>query len=170
MTPAVTWRTVAEPIGRWLLRRLPTFIFRRYYSPQELANDIKIRLRSARFRAAKLVRGLQVPHFEIELEAFNMSPYLDVNVTRVLTSLSAYGEEVLETFADLDRSWGFNLPRNTSCPFHVTYWLNEFQTAVVSTYVNEHLTLKLDMVLWAESRVGMVRPFKVLDIKNPTVR
>lgn len=170
MTPSVSWPTVVKPIGVWLCRRLPAFIFRKYYGPRRLENEIKIRLRSARFRSAKLVRGLEVPYFEIELEAFNMSPYLDVNVTGVLTSLSAYGEGAPEMFASLDDWVGFDLPRNTSCPFHVTYWLNESQTAVVSTYVKEHLALELSVMLWAESRVGVIRPFKLLDIRNPATR
>jgi hypothetical protein len=170
MTLSVSWRTVAKPIGGWLFRRLPTFIFRKYYGPRRLENEIKIRLRSAKFGTVKLVRGLEVPYFEIELEAFNMSPYLDANVTGVLTSLSAYGQGAPEMFASLDDWVGFDLPRNTSCPFHVTYWLNESQTAVVSTYVKEHLALELSVMLWAESRVGVIRPFKLLDIRNPATR
>jgi hypothetical protein len=99
-----------------------------------------------------------------------MSAYLDVNVTGVLTDLSAYGEKALETFASLDDWVGFDLPRGTSQPFHVTYWLNEYQTAIVSTCVNEHLALQLKVMLWAESRIGMVRPSKLLDIRNAATR
>jgi hypothetical protein len=127
-------------------------------------------LRSATFRIVKLIKGLQAPYFEIELEAFNLSPYLDVDVKGVLTHLSAYGETVAEMFAELDNWVGFDLPRSTSRPFHVTYWLNEYQTAIVSTYVMEHLTLELYVMLWAESRIGMARPFKILDIKNPAAQ
>jgi hypothetical protein len=154
----------------WLFRRLPTFIFRKYYPPAQLENDVKIRLRSARFENVKLVRGLQAPYFEVELEAFNMSPYLDADLRGVLTHLGAYGEVGAEAFADLDDWVGFDLPRGTSRPFHVIFWLNEYQNAIVSTYVKEHLTLQLSVMLRAESRVGVIRPFKLLDIRNPATR
>jgi hypothetical protein len=170
MTLGVSWQAVAKPIGGWMLRRLPTFIFRKYYPPRQLENDVKIRLRSARFETVKLIRGLQAPYFMVELEAFNMSPYLDVDVRGVVTHLMAYGEEAMEIFADLDDWVGFDLPRSTSRPFHVTYRLNEYQTAIVSTYAKEHLALELYVMLWAESRVGVIRPFKLLDIKNAATR
>jgi hypothetical protein len=149
---------------------LPTFIFRKYYPAQQLQDEIKIRLRSARLVTAKLLGGLQVPYFELELEAFNMSPYLDLNVTGLLSSLAACREPAAETFAECDHWGGFNLPCGTSRPFHIRYWLNEYQDAVVSTYVRERWALQLFVVLWAESRIGMVRSFKTLVIKNPTVR
>ena len=170
MTLSVSWRTVAKPIGGWLFKRLPTFIFRKYYGPRRLENEIKIRLRSAKFGTVKLVRGLQAPYFEVELEAFNMSPYLDANVRGVLTHLGAYGEVGAKQFADLDDWAGFDLPRGTSRPFCVIFWLNEYQNAIVSTYVKEHLTLQLSVMLRAESRVGVIHPFKLLDIRDPATR
>ncbi len=167
MTPEVLWGTVGKPLGGWLLRHLPTFIFARYYSRLDLQEDLKIRLRSARLETVKLARELQVPHFEAELEAFNMSPHLDVHVRGVGSRLMAFAERGAEVFARLDDWSGFDLPRGDSRPFHLTYWLNEYQMALVSTYVRERLSMQLYVVLRVESRVGPIRPFKNVDIPTP---
>jgi hypothetical protein len=166
MTPEVHWGTVAKPLGRWVLKHLPTFVFAKYYNRRDLEEDIKIRLRSARLETVKVARKLQVPYFEAELEAFNMSPYLDVHVRGVRSHLLAWGEVAPEPFAELDDWAGFDLPRGSSHLFHLTYWLNEYQMAIVSTYLKERLSMRLYVMLCAESRVGLIFPFKHLDIGN----
>ncbi len=118
-------------------------------------------------KTVKVARELQVPYFEAELEAFNMSPHLDVHVRGVGSWLMAFAERAAEIFATLDDWRGFDVPRGESRAFGVTYWLNEYQMAVVSTYVRERLTVQLYVRLHAESRVGAVNPFKILEINIP---
>ena len=167
MTPEVSWGTIAKPLGRWALRHLPTFIFAKYYSARDLEDDIKIRLRSARLKTVKVARQLQVPYFEAELEAFNMSPHLDVHVRGVGSSLLACTEGgAEEVFAELDDWKNFDLLREASRVIHLNYWLNEHQAAVVSTYVKEGLSMRLYVVLRGESRIGAIHPFKFLDISS----
>ncbi len=166
MPPEVSWGTVAKPLGGWLLRHLPTFIFAKYYTARDLEEDIKIRLLSARLETVKLARKLQVPYFWAELEAFNMSPHLDVQVRGVGSRLLARAEQAEAGFAAVDDWRGFDLPRGESRPFHVRYWLNEYQMAVVSTYVKEGLSMQLYLILWVESRVGRIKRFKILDINT----
>jgi len=162
VTGGVSWRTVAEPIGRRLLKGLPNFIFVRYYNARDLEDDIEIRLRSARLTRAKLLKGLEAPSLFIELEVFNLSPYLDVRVTAVRSLFSACDEEGLEhTFAHLDDWAAFELPRGRPCPLHLWHCPNEYQTAILSTYSEAHFSLNLFVTLRVESPIGMAHPIKL---------
>ncbi len=168
MIPEVSLGTAGKPLFRWALKRLPTFIFTKYYNARNLQDDIKIRLHSARLKFAEMAGKRQVPQFQVELEAFNMSPYLDIDVQGVRSYLMGCTDEgLLDIFAQLDDWGGFDVLRGQSSPFHLTYWLNEYQTAVVSACVKLGLSMQLDVILWAESRVGVIRPFKCLKISNP---
>lgn len=165
MTTDVSWRTLAKPLGHWMLKRLPKFIFVHFYDTDDLEHDIKIRLRAARLGTVKLLRGLHAPYLEIELELFNLSPYLDARITAVRSSVSACDEEGLgHTFAHMD-DWGaFELLRGVPRPLHLRYWPNEYQTAILSTYSEEHFPLKLLVVLCVDSPIGVVYPFKALEL------
>ncbi len=169
MIPEMPWRTVAEPMGRWLLRRLPAVVFTKYYNPLDLENDIKIRLQSERpivMRPGKL----RAPSLEIEGEVFNMSPYLDLHVTAVRSSLSADCNAGGDVFAKFDDWGGFDLPRGEPRPFMLTYWLNEFQMRVVSSCLDERVRMTVDVMLYADSRIGVARPFKQFYVTDPIVR
>ncbi len=99
-----------------------------------------------------------------------MSPHLDVDVAGVRSWLSACDEAGLgQMFAELDDWGGFKLPRGASRPFHLTYWLNEYQHAIVSNYVAEGWAMDLFVSLRAASRLGPVRPDKILHISGRDV-
>ena len=167
MTPGISWRHVAEPAGRWLLKKLPAAIFARYYSPRQLGDDIKIRLASVVFR---LPGKLKAPSLEINLEAFNMSPHLDVHVTAVRSFLSSDAEAGGDVFAELDDWAGFYLPRGRSRPCMLTYRLNAFQMEVVQECLRVSACLHVFVTLWVDSRIGVVRPFKTFEISQPILR
>lgn len=163
MTPDVPWWTLAQPATSWLLRRLPTFILKKYYSPRDLEEDLRIRLRSTRLETVTFARKLPAPFFEFEIEVFNMSPHLDVHVEGVRSRLLAFAElGAAEAFAQLDDWGGFRLPRRDSRVIRLSYWLNEYQMDIATTYVKEHLSMQLYVALWAESHVGKLCPFKLL--------
>ena len=170
MTPGISWRHVAEPAGRWLLKKLPTAIFARYYSPPQLRDDIKIRLASAAPVVFRLPAKLKAASLEINLEAFNMSPHLDVDVTAIRSFLSADGEAGGDVFAQLDDWGGFYLPRGESRPCMLTYWLSASQMEVVQECLRGSASLRVTVILWADSRIGVVRPSKIFQISQPIVR
>ena len=171
MTPQLSWGTVAKPLGRWVFKHLPTFIFTKYYNLRDLEDDIKIRLRSARLEIVEMARKLQVPYYEVQLEAFNMSGYLDVHVRAVRSFFLARTESgAAEPFACLDDLKDFDLPRGHSRPIRLTYWLNEFQMAVVSIHLKEGLSMEMYVGLVGETRIGAIRPFKILAINRAGVR
>jgi hypothetical protein len=169
MTPEVSWGMASKPLVRWVLRHLPTFIFTKYYNLRDLKDDLKIRLQSTRPVTITLPKKLVAPRLEVEGEAFNLSPYLDTNVTAVLSFLSAAagGGDI---FAEVENWRGFDLPRGEVRPFMLTYWLNEYQCSIVSACLEGHFPIELHVVLWVNSKIGTARPFKIFKITNPAVR
>lgn len=169
MTPDVPWHSLAKILGRCFLRRLPASIIGRYYSTRHLRDDIKIRLRCAEPITITVAKKLVAPRLEVHGEAFNLSPYLDTNVTAVLSFLSvdAAGWDV---FAELDDWRGFDLPRGKVRPFMLTYWLNEYQFSIVSACLEGHFPIEVNVTLWVDSKIGVARPFKIFKIADPAVR
>ncbi|MGH9468881.1 MAG: hypothetical protein ACRD1N_00900 [Terriglobia bacterium] len=133
MIPEIPWQAAAKPAAAWLLRRLPGFILRKRYNAEALEADIKLRLLAESGATLKRPRELVAPSIEFQGEAFNMSAYLDVSVTAVRSFLSSPPEKRGNVFAECDDWSGFRLPRGSSRPFVVTYWLNQFQMTLVSS-------------------------------------
>lgn len=155
MSTEVSWVTVAKPLSHWIIGRLPRFIFERFYGERDLENHIKVRLTSARLESAGLLKGLQVPSLEIELELFNLSPYLDVRVISVRSLLWARNEEGRErTFAQIDEWEPFDLTRGEPYPLRQRLWPNEHQAAVLSICSAERSSLEIVVALRMESKIG----------------
>lgn len=165
MSTDVSWGTVARPVGRLVLRRLPRFIFERFYSESELEGHIKVRLISAKLIATTLLNRIQVPSLVMELELFNLSPYLDVRVASVRSMLTACDEKGLErTFAHIDEWGAFDLHRGEPRPLRLTFWPNEQQAEVLSIYGKERFSLDLVVALRVESKIGTVYRLKRLTL------
>lgn len=168
--PNVPWQALAGPAGRWLLRCLPGFVLRQYYNAEALAEDIKLRLHGE--SGTKLTRpreGLVAPSLEILGELFNMSP-LDVHVTAVRSFLSYDSLQGGSVFAECDVWNSFHVRRGSSSTFGVTYRLNQFQMAILSSFIERNIPLHIHFCLYVHSRAGIARPAKSFWVASSALR
>ena len=77
MVDAVSWGDVAKPGLAWLLRRLPSALFRRIYDASELERDIRVTCEARDQVEVLLPEELQRPSLEFFVRDLNASPYLD---------------------------------------------------------------------------------------------
>lgn len=170
MTPDLPWQALLGPTARWLIRRLPAFLLSRYYNAEDLEGHLKMRLLAESGATLNFAKGLAAPSLEIQWELFNLSPYLDIEVAALHSFLSSAPEHGGDVFAAQDAWGGYQVRRGTSRLLQLTYWLNQFQSTVVSSCLDKHIPICASVSLDVSSRVGVVRPFKNFYISNPTLK
>jgi hypothetical protein len=157
----ISWGDLAKPVGRWLLRRLPTVVFAKFYSLGDLREDIMIILDSSQPLKVYLPMKWRAPSVWFSAKVLNSSPYLDIRVKRVSLTLSATPGELGEIFADVNDWDEFDLRRGESRDCQLICWLNQFQTEIVRGCQENRISVEATVYVCAESPFGVVVAWKL---------
>ena len=161
MAEPVSWHTALKPVWHWLLKRLPSFLFAKWYPARNLEADIKILLDHADVLRLHLPKQHGAPSLDFSAKILNASPYLDIRISRVSLSLSVSDAEYEEAFAQAYDWTEFDLPCGRSTLCQITMWPNEFQMQVVRCCDETKLPVNATVYVSTESALGTVIAWRV---------